>query len=206
MWLEQIFPRYPALLQFRHSTSAETLQSFSVCTVLPCLLHFPLKKASAFSFLSEGLLWRGFLAWLLFEAWLVCFVMLNALSPFCTLHLSDLSQPRASLRMNCHVMPTPWRRSSFRNCGERHPQMKIIAMISCCVMSLRSHSSARSRMQLEYWTMDSPRSCGSLKSSMRLESSGCRSDIQSGMMSMQDWTSSSLGSGVNTGVLSLIRL
>ena len=193
-------------MQFLHSMSGETLQSFRVCTVLPHLLHFPLKKASAFSFLGEGLFWRGFLAWLRFEAWLAFFVMLKAFPPFYSSHLSDLSQPWASLRMNCHVMPTPWRRSSLRNCGERHPQMKIIAMISCCVMSFRSHLSARSRMRFEYWTIDSPRSCGSLKSSMQRESSRCRSEIQSAMISMHDWTLSSLGSGVNTGVLSLMRL
>ena len=62
MWLAQIFARFPALLQFRHSTSADTLQSFSVYTVLQHLLHFPWKKASAFSFFKEGLFGRGFLA------------------------------------------------------------------------------------------------------------------------------------------------
>ena len=61
MWLAQIFAMCPALLQFGHSTSAETLQSLMVCSVLPHLLHFPLKKVSAFSFLGEGLFWRGFL-------------------------------------------------------------------------------------------------------------------------------------------------
>ena len=41
MWLAQILARCPALLQFLHSTSGETLQSFRVCTVLPHRLHFP---------------------------------------------------------------------------------------------------------------------------------------------------------------------
>ena len=54
--------------------------------------------------------------------------------------------------------------------------------------------------------MDSPYSCGRLNSSIRLESSGCGSLIQSAIMSMQDVTSSLLGSGVKTGVLSLMRL
>ena len=34
MWLAQIFARCPVLLQFRHTTSADTLQSFTECTVL----------------------------------------------------------------------------------------------------------------------------------------------------------------------------
>ena len=115
---------------------------------MPLFLKYPAGKCAAtpsafplevgvclLTFLGEGLFWRGFLAWLRFEAWLAFFVMLKAFPPFYSSHLSDLSQPWASLQMNCHVMPTPWRRSSLRNCGERHPQMKIIAMISCCVMS-----------------------------------------------------------------------
>ena len=66
MWLAQILARCPALLQFRHSTSTDTFQSLSVCTMLPHLLHLPWKKASAFSFLDEGLFGRWFLAWILF--------------------------------------------------------------------------------------------------------------------------------------------
>ena len=66
MWLAQIFARCPALLQFLHSTSAATLQSFSEWTVLPHLLHLPWKKASACSFFDDALFGRWFLAWLLF--------------------------------------------------------------------------------------------------------------------------------------------
>ena len=58
MWLAQIFARCPALLQFLHTTSAATLQSLSEWTVLPHLLHFPLKKASASSFFGEALFGR----------------------------------------------------------------------------------------------------------------------------------------------------
>ena len=40
MWLAQILARCPVLLQFRHTASADTLQSFMKCTVLPQRLHF----------------------------------------------------------------------------------------------------------------------------------------------------------------------
>ena len=50
MWFAQIFARCPALLQFLHTTSAATLQSFREWTVLPHRLHFPWKNASASSF------------------------------------------------------------------------------------------------------------------------------------------------------------
>ena len=129
MWSAHIFARYPVLLQFRHSTSAETLQSLRVCTALPYLLHFPLKGASAFSFLGEGLFWRGFPALLRFDTWLGFFVKLKTLSPFCSSRLSDLRMNCQVMRMNCQVMPTPWRRSSLQNCGDWHPQMKIMAII-----------------------------------------------------------------------------
>ena len=46
------------LLQFLQTTSADTLQSFTVCTVLPQRRHFPWKKASASSFLGEALFGR----------------------------------------------------------------------------------------------------------------------------------------------------
>ena len=154
--LAQIFARCPALLQFLHYTSHETLQSFWVCTVL----HFPLKNASSFSFLGEGLFWCWFVAWLRFVAWLGFFVTFNALSPFCSSQRSERSQPWASFLMNCQLTPMPWRRSFFQNCGDRQPKMKIMAMISCCVMSFGSHSSARSRILLKYCTMDSPHSWG----------------------------------------------
>ena len=72
----------PALLQFLHSTSGATLQSFRVCSVLPQRLHFPLKNISAFSFFGDALLERRFLAWFLFVAWLGFFVTLRALSPY----------------------------------------------------------------------------------------------------------------------------
>ena len=41
IWLAHIFARCPVFLQFLHSTSEATLQSLSVCTVLPQRLHFP---------------------------------------------------------------------------------------------------------------------------------------------------------------------
>ena len=103
-------------------------------------------------------------------------------------------------------MDERWRRSSCLNWGERQCVMKTIAMISCCVMSLRSHSSAMSRILFEYATIPSLCSCGSLNSSILLASRGCLSAIQSAMMSMHDFTSSSLGFSVKTGVFSLIRL
>ena len=59
------------MLQFRQTTSADTLQSFTVCTVLPQRRHFPWKKASASSFLGEALFGRWFLAWLRFCAFWV---------------------------------------------------------------------------------------------------------------------------------------
>ena len=140
MWLAQIFARWPAFWQFRHSTSATTLQSLRVCTVLPHLLHLPWKKMSAFSFFDDELFWRWLLAWLRFcEP--VFLLTENALSLLCSSQRWDLSQPWASFLMNCHVTPTPCQRSSLRNCGERQWVMKTIAMISCWVMSLRSHSS-----------------------------------------------------------------
>ena len=108
--------------------------------------------------------------------------------------------------MNCHVTPTPWRRSSCLNWGERQCVMNTMAMISCCVMLFRSHSSAMSRILLEYATIPSTCSCGSLKSSILHASRGCLSAIQSAMMSIHEVTSSLFGSGVNTGVLSLMRL
>ena len=49
MWLAQILATCPVLLQFRHTISADTLHSFTVCAVLPHRLHFPWKKASASS-------------------------------------------------------------------------------------------------------------------------------------------------------------
>ena len=126
-------------LQFLHSTSAATLHSFTVCPELPHRLHFPLKNASACSLLGEGLAWHGFWAWLFLEAWLGFFVTLSALlSPFCSSHLSDLSQPVASLCMNCQLTYSPWRRRYFLNLVEGQPQMKIIAMISCWVISFSS--------------------------------------------------------------------
>ena len=137
-------------------------------------------------------------------AWLGFFVTFKALSPFCSLHRNDRSQPVASFLMNCQLTPTPWCCNSFLNCGERQPQMKIIAMISCWVISLRSHSSARSKNLLKYCTIDSSRSWGSLNSSILLESKGCLSVIQ--LASMHDMMSSSFGSGVKMGVLSLMLL
>ena len=71
MWLAQIFARCTVLLQFRHTTSADTLQSFTECTELPQRLHFPWKNASASSFFGEVLFGRWFLAWLLFCAFWV---------------------------------------------------------------------------------------------------------------------------------------
>ena len=68
MWLAHILARCPALLQFLQTTSADTLQSFTECTVLPQRLHFPWKNASANSFLDDALLGRWFLAWLRFCA------------------------------------------------------------------------------------------------------------------------------------------
>ena len=56
------------LLQFLQTTSADTLQSFTECTVLPQRLHLPWKKASASFFFEEALFGRWFLAWLLFCA------------------------------------------------------------------------------------------------------------------------------------------
>ena len=41
MWLAQILARCPVLLQFLQTTSADTLLSFTECTVLPQRLHFP---------------------------------------------------------------------------------------------------------------------------------------------------------------------
>ena len=116
MWLAQILARCPALLQFRHIISADTLQSLTACTVLPQRLHFPWKNASASSRLLGAPLGRGFLACVF--RWFFCpFLgglryMAYALSLFCSSQRLDLSQPCASLRMNCHVTPTPWRRSS----------------------------------------------------------------------------------------------
>ena len=62
MWLAQILARYPVLLQFRHTTSADTLQSFTECTVLPQRLYFPWKNASASSlrYLGKHCLGVGF--------------------------------------------------------------------------------------------------------------------------------------------------
>ena len=160
MWLAHIFARCPVLLQFLHTTFAETLQSFTECTVLPQRLHLPWKKASASSFLGEALFGRWFLAWLLFCAFWVFLFMANTFSLLCSSQRFDLSHPCASFLMNCQVTPTPWRRSSCLNWGERQCVMKTIAMISCCVMSLRSHSSAMSKILFEYATIPSPCSCG----------------------------------------------
>ena len=153
MWLAHILARCLALLQFRHSTSAATLQSLSVCTVLPHLLHLPWKKASAFSFFDEESFGRWFLAWFLFCALPVFLFTAYALSLLCSLQRCDLSQPWASFLMNCQVTPTPCLRSSLRNCRERQWVKKTMAMISCWVMSVRSHSSAMSRILFDYWTI-----------------------------------------------------
>ena len=109
MWLAQILARCPVLLQFLQTTSADTLQSFTECTVLPQHLHFPWKIVSACSFFGEALFGRWFLAWLLFCAFWVFLLMAYALSLLCSLHRFDLSHPWASFLMNCHVTPTPWR-------------------------------------------------------------------------------------------------
>ena len=106
MWLAHILARCPALLQFQHSTSAATLQSLSVCTVLPHLLHLPWQKASAFSFFDEELFGRCFLAWLLLCALPVFLLTVYALSLLCSSQRCDLSHPWASFLMNCHVTPT----------------------------------------------------------------------------------------------------
>ena len=124
MWLAKFFARCPALLQFLHSTSAATLQSFSKWTVLPHLLHFPWKKASACSFFDDALFGRWFLAWLLFCAFVVFLFTTYAFLLLCSSQHCDLSQPWASFLMNCHVMPTPCLRSSLRNWGERQWVMK----------------------------------------------------------------------------------
>ena len=70
MWLAHILARCPALLQFRQMISADTLQSFAECTVLPQRLHFPWKNASASSRLDDAPPGRWFLAWL--RLWLFC--------------------------------------------------------------------------------------------------------------------------------------
>ena len=187
-------------------TFAETLQSLMECTVLPQRLHFPWKKASASSFLGEALFGHWFLAWLRFCAFWVFLFTVNAFSLLCSLQRLDLSHPCASFLMNCQVTPTLGRRSSCLNWGERQCVINTMAIISCWVMSLRSHSSAISKILLEYATIPSPCSYGSLKSSILLASRGCCSAIQSAIMSIHEVTSSSLGSCVNTGVLSLMRL
>ena len=84
MWLAQIFARCPALLQFRHSTSAATLQSFWDWAVLSHLLHLPLKNASAFSFFDDMLLGRWFYAWLLLCVLPAFLFTANALSLLCS--------------------------------------------------------------------------------------------------------------------------
>ena len=89
MWLAQILARCPTLLQFLHSTFAATLQSFSVWTVLPHLLHLPWKNASAFSFFDEALFGRWFLAWLLFCASLVFLFTVYAFSLLCSSQCCD---------------------------------------------------------------------------------------------------------------------
>ena len=105
MWLAQIFARCPVLLQFRHTTSADTLQSFTECTVLPQRLHFPWKNTSASSFFGEGLFGRCFLAWLLFCAFWVFRFTAYALSLLCSSHLFDLSHPWASFLMKIAMSP-----------------------------------------------------------------------------------------------------
>ena len=180
--------RCPALLQFRQMISTDTLQSFTECTVLPQRLHFPWKNASASSRLDDAPPGHWFLTWL--RLWLFCVFLggfrctAYAFSLLCSSQRLDLSHPCASFLMNCHVTPTPWRRNSCRNWGERQWVMNTIAMISCCVMSFTSHSSAMSRIRFEYATMPSPCSWGSLNSSIRLASKGCLSAIHSAMMSM----------------------
>ena len=82
MWLAQIFARCPVLLQFRHTTSADTL-------------HFPWKNTSASSFFGEALFGRWFLAWLLFCAFWVFRFTAYALSLLCSSHLF-LPELRAS--------------------------------------------------------------------------------------------------------------
>ena len=119
IWLAHILARCPALLQFRQMTSADTLQSFTECTVLPQRLHFPWKNASASSLLDDALLGRWFFAWLLFCAFWVFLwefrCTAKAFSLLCSSQRLDLSHPWASFLMNCHVTPTPWRRNSCRN-------------------------------------------------------------------------------------------
>ena len=103
MWLAQIFARCHVLLQFLHTTSAATLQSFTEWTALPQCLHFPWKNTSASSFFGEALFGRWFLAWLLFCAFWVFLLIAYALSLLCSSQRFDLSHPWASFWMNCQV-------------------------------------------------------------------------------------------------------
>ena len=57
MWLVQILARCPVLLQFRQTTSADTLQSFTECTVLPQRLHFPLEERVCQLLLRGSVVW-----------------------------------------------------------------------------------------------------------------------------------------------------
>ena len=110
MWLAQILARCPALLQFRHMISADTLQSLTACTVLPQRLHFPWKNASASSRLLGAPRGRWVLACVVF--WFFCPLLPGlrctayALSLLCSSQRLDLSQLCASFHMNCHVTPT----------------------------------------------------------------------------------------------------
>ena len=140
----------------RHHSSDEALRSMGALSYLnrPCGIR------NVVSLLD-------FLAWLRFCAfWVFLWVFrctAKAFSLLCSSQRLDLSHPCASFLMNCHVTPIPWRRNSCLNCGERPWVINTIAIISCWVMSFRSHSSAMSSILLEYATIPSPCSCGSLR-------------------------------------------